>query len=336
MKNYPEDEKTAVRYLLGELADEERDRFEERLFEDEAFSVFLDDTENDLIDEYLRGELGFETKRRFETVYLSNESRRGKVEAAKVLHYKLFPEQPKAAASTINENSFWRSLPGFFRLPNPALAGGLATILLMILIAGIWLLNDRRSTAPDRAGADNSGQPTPGPEANFEIDNPSPPEEANKPSGTNAPNGVTNGEKPETPQRPKNAAPPPAGKRPEPAEKPAVVRQPPRVLAFSLLPPLRSSQNPVLKIPSSAQTVRLRLFDNFGQKYENFTVELSDGTGNAVWSRKVKAARSAESITVEIPNSVFKDGNHEISVRGVTGEGSVEEISFYNFAVRRK
>lgn len=99
MERVSENKKQAVGYLLGDLPDAERDRFEERLFLDEDLSLSLDAAENDLVDEYLRGELSGEQVVKFERNFTLAESRPEKLQIASVLQTKVFNEKPAAFAA---------------------------------------------------------------------------------------------------------------------------------------------------------------------------------------------------------------------------------------------
>ena len=104
------------------------------------------------------------------------------------------------------------------------------------------------------------------------------------------------------------------------------------------MPPIRSGEKPVLKIPPKTQTVRLRLFDNFGDRYAKYLIQLNDENGNEIWNQEVKAGKKLpqKSITVNISGDKLKVGSYEIAVSGITADGSVEEINFYSFAVEAK
>lgn len=351
MKEKLENKKKAIRYLYGELAAAERDGFEERLFADEGFSLFLDDVENDLIDEYIRGELEFEKKRKFESKYLTSDSRYERVALARTLQNELFKEETVVSA-TENPNN-WKSITGFFRVPNLALAGGFAVILLLILLGGFWILN-QSDKSENIAGADDSNQQentrltqkTPLPEITPESEDLSTDEkQLNINNSSENKNDSIDANTRQTPE-PKNTdsnkiekkpIQKPVREKPKTDEKPKTIQPPPRVFAFSLMPPLRSSETPVLKIPPSAETVRLRLFDNFGRVYEKFLIELNGSSGDTIWSRQITASkkRPQRLIVVSIPNKQFKSGNYEIAVSGITKKGSVEEINFYNFVVKK-
>jgi anti-sigma factor RsiW len=68
-----------VRYLLGRLSGEERDRLEARLFTEEGLHVSLRATADDLIAAYLRGELVPEDRLRFESHFLASPRGRARV-----------------------------------------------------------------------------------------------------------------------------------------------------------------------------------------------------------------------------------------------------------------
>lgn len=327
-----ENREKAIQYLFGELGESERDALEERIFSDEDYSLFLNSTENDLVDEYTQGEMNFALRERFTKKYLNSESRREKVRLAAILQKEVFAEKEAVAPIAVESKpTVWDSLKGFFQIPNLAWVGGLAAILLGILVIGLLFLQQNDKTQ-DYAKDDNSNQqiqlPTPqisplvSPTA---ISNATPPENSNRIINANKPENKET-KKPETKPTPAVT----------PTEKQATAPPPePRIFAATLLPPLRSSENAVLKIPAASSAVQLQLLDNFGQKHEKFIVELNDSSGNQVWKQEI-AAKSAKAITVKIPNSAFKAGKYEIAVSGKKADGSVEEISFYNFTVQRK
>jgi hypothetical protein len=88
------EKETAVRYLLGELAEEERDRFEKRFFQDDACFELLQAVEEELLDKYALNELPEAERARFEAGYVNSPRRRQKVELARaVAHYFLHAEE---------------------------------------------------------------------------------------------------------------------------------------------------------------------------------------------------------------------------------------------------
>src|SRR5512145_3060134 len=79
------DEELVVRYLLGQLPEEEQSLLEERAFSDQACIQNILAVERDLIDEYVRGELSGEERRQFEKLFQASSERRRKVEFARAL-----------------------------------------------------------------------------------------------------------------------------------------------------------------------------------------------------------------------------------------------------------
>lgn len=80
------DEPMIRRYLLGELVDEEQQSVERRLLIDDQCFVELERVEEELIDQYARGELSSADRRRFEDHFLTTPGRRESVEFAKAFY----------------------------------------------------------------------------------------------------------------------------------------------------------------------------------------------------------------------------------------------------------
>ena len=80
---------TTMRYLLGTLSDEERDRFEEMYFSDNAAFEEVEIAEGELVDRYVRGELSKSDQARFEAVVAGSRRLADRVEFARVWKDKL-------------------------------------------------------------------------------------------------------------------------------------------------------------------------------------------------------------------------------------------------------
>src|SRR2546421_5092925 len=85
MKEKAFSEALFVRYLLGDLPEEEQVEIEDRAFQDRKYLEGLLAVENDLIDEYVRGELSDSERRKFEGRFLASAEGRRKVEFARAL-----------------------------------------------------------------------------------------------------------------------------------------------------------------------------------------------------------------------------------------------------------
>lgn len=79
------DEMLIRRYLLGNVTEEQQRRIEERLLTDDRYYSRFDKIEEDLIDDYVRGQLESDDALRFEQHFMSAPGRRESVEFAKAL-----------------------------------------------------------------------------------------------------------------------------------------------------------------------------------------------------------------------------------------------------------
>jgi hypothetical protein len=98
-----------IRYLLGELSEQETTQFEEKYFSDDGVFEELRFVETELVDAYVRGELSESEKQQFEGRYLNGPERKEKVESARrllaVLAHIPRPE-PVASKGRVG----WRSM----------------------------------------------------------------------------------------------------------------------------------------------------------------------------------------------------------------------------------
>lgn len=79
MTPHPDEEKRIKSYLLGELAQDATQQLEERLLRDDDFIEHVRLIEDELVEDYERGDLSPHERERFETFFLSTPKRRRKV-----------------------------------------------------------------------------------------------------------------------------------------------------------------------------------------------------------------------------------------------------------------
>ena len=119
-------------YLLGRLAPESRESVERRLFSDDrVFWEHLALVEEELIDQYARGEFDGEDSARFERDFLCTDERRAKLELARAL--KAYVERKQES-----RRRAWDWLRGPVATPAWALAA--AATLVLALPAVVWQL----------------------------------------------------------------------------------------------------------------------------------------------------------------------------------------------------
>jgi hypothetical protein len=74
-----------VRYLLGDLTEQEQGEIEERAFRDQHYLLEIEAVECDLIDDYVRGALSEYQRRQFEERFFASADRRRKLKFARAL-----------------------------------------------------------------------------------------------------------------------------------------------------------------------------------------------------------------------------------------------------------
>lgn len=136
----PRQDNPLRRYLLGESTAEERTSVEQRLMRDQPYLDEMARAEDDLIDEYARGELEPAEKEKFESLFLNIPERREKIAFSQALHRAA---RPQAAAPPERTRS--SSGPGIFT----ALLA--AAVVLLAFTSGFfyWRLAQTRGQLAD-------------------------------------------------------------------------------------------------------------------------------------------------------------------------------------------
>lgn len=106
-----------------------------------------------------------------------------------------------------------------------------------------------------------------------------------------------------------------------------VKKESPKVFAFTLLPPVRSGDRPVLAVPKSAETVRLTIVHDNEKEFARYQADVYDQNGDLIWSQEmpVNSARLSNPITISIRNSTLKTGAYELKVSGISDGIQMEE-----------
>jgi CHAT domain-containing protein len=141
MNEILKNENSVREYLLGRIADENLlADYEELLFLDEEFCSLAEIVEDDLINDYVRGNLNEKDRADFEKTLENNKDRR-----AKVLLTKAVKEKAQSLKSVREEPkpSFFESIRAFFQNP---LNIGIFTVLLVGMFALAWFVLSRQTT----------------------------------------------------------------------------------------------------------------------------------------------------------------------------------------------
>jgi hypothetical protein len=131
-------EESLVRYLLGQLGEEEQSRVEEKYFADKEWFEQLEVVESDLIDSYVCQRLSGKDLQAFENCFLQSPERRQRVAFAQALQ-QFVEKQPQSKANQKIANggqSFW-SFAGLRRLTWLP-----ASVAFLLLLGCFWLAFD--------------------------------------------------------------------------------------------------------------------------------------------------------------------------------------------------
>jgi hypothetical protein len=133
--NFESDE-TLRRYLLGQLAEEGRERIEEQVMTNPGFEQRLHELEDELVDDYAAGALDPAAKQGFERLFLADPSRKRQVDFARALRQYVDAASTGRAkpvsASAIRIFNFW-----------PARALAAACLLMAIAGGGLFFRMNR-------------------------------------------------------------------------------------------------------------------------------------------------------------------------------------------------
>jgi hypothetical protein len=334
MNNGKYDNQNIKDYLLGSLPEAETEYFDELSFTDDDFADALKAAENDLIDAYIHKELAGETLEKFESHYLASPLRREKVDFAGNL--QIFAA--RAVAENNVESKPEKNSDGlFFALKNlitgnRALPLGFAGALIVLILAGLWFINNRRVPTENETAVQNTPasavneretkqieeRKSVNSESNKEIaaivnqNNAAPPQNSNKEnvSGNGAAAINRNAQTPKPP--------------------PGI-----SIASFVLAPPLRSSGSQIPSFSISQETVsvavRLQLE---ADDYPAYRVALSDESGGKnLWlSGRLRAQGKGEnkSLNVQFPAKLLKPQIYSLVVSGVK-DGEAEILTNYTF-----
>jgi hypothetical protein len=144
MRTQRVDELLLVKYLLGNLTEEEQVRMEDRAFADRDYMGALNAVEADLIDAYVGGELAHADRCAFERRFLTSPQRRSKVEFARALA-RATAEAPPLTSRAPKPTTTWLAWLYPIRTWNPALrfAGSLGAVICVA--GGSWLVIENAS-----------------------------------------------------------------------------------------------------------------------------------------------------------------------------------------------
>ena len=318
-------ENLIARYLLGELSEEQQIEIEDRAFADQKYLASITAVENDLIDEYVRGELSPDARQRFESRFLASAERRKRVEFAKALR-TIVSESPVPDKRSIQPTkTSWReSLYAFINGLNPAARLAFVATAILVVAVAAWLFvqtlrlrNQVMSLQAEKQSGQNLQQA---------LD-----AERKRNEELNAQLNQEKQQREQTDESLRQLTETPEAKNPAP---------PPVIASLTLLPGLSrgGGDKPNLDLSNDARLVRLNIGIDPEEQYKTFAVELRTLAGRQVWNRENLAARTrrgTRDVGLTLPATVLKSGEYELRLRGLTDGGGAEDVGFYYFTVSK-
>jgi anti-sigma factor RsiW len=107
-----------VRYLLGEMSQDEQSRVEESYFADDQLFEELIAVESELIIGYAQGRFSSERRKQLESHFLCSPARRHRVEIISALTKHLRSIEPQPLIDSASKERWWRKFVSFVRAGN--------------------------------------------------------------------------------------------------------------------------------------------------------------------------------------------------------------------------
>lgn len=141
-----------VSYLLGQMSEEESERFEDECFEQRSWPSQIALVEEELIDAYLHDEMPAEQRGLFEQNYLTTEARQERVKVAAALLRQVCERAVVEPPVVVQGEVTWAErVKAFWGRHAWGLRAASAVAVLVVVIGGAWLYFSR--VRPPRAVA---------------------------------------------------------------------------------------------------------------------------------------------------------------------------------------
>ena len=294
-----------VRFLLGNLTEEEQAQVEDRALADTGYLAAVEAAEADLIDAYVRGELSPRDRHSFELRFLTSPQRRNKVAFARALA-TVAGESRVCDAPAATRQFF----TGLFGRWVPVLQFGAAMATLICIAGAAWLIFENAALRSRVAATDAARLGLEAREQNLrrQLDE----EQALARSVI-----------------------------PESKEPPARdMSRAPVVASLVLLPGLSRAQTSVarLLLSPSAQMARIEIQLEARDSYPRFRAELRTRSGEEVLVRSNLARRrtgGAYFVVLDVPASAISPGPYELALKGAAADQALQDVGYYYFTVQR-
>jgi hypothetical protein len=321
MREEVDNEKLLVRYLLGDLPEEQRLQVETLFLGEDQYYERLLALEDELFYDYAQGKLSPGKREQFEARFLASERNSKRAMLASALVHKMSEAAPAETAEpglAVRERQFrWQSLKSHFRVQSTAVRFSMAALAIM-LIASIWLVvgtvrlqNEFNRFREERRAQENRLQQQAQEERarademslrlKREIDE----------------NAMLKAQ---------------AGQR----------QRLPSVISHVIAPSIVRDQAAGMKrlqIPPGVTLLQLQLNLKAEVEYKSYQVILLTVDGAERWSQGMLRAQRTDSgraISVKLPSRLLAEGDYELRVKGYAADGTlIETRDYYYFSIVR-
>lgn len=297
-----------VRYLLGELPQQEQTALENLLFtSDEAFER-MSESENRLVDDYVRGRLTSSSRTRFEEHYLASPLHRRRVTIARDLLASADQSRESEKRPLLDRLRAWSEVSYGWRLT-------IAAALLMLCAGAIWLLIEQSRLRTQVASIQKENATHEGREQEL----------ARRVAEQQTERGRLEAELGNL----RNQQPQPPGQK-TPVPPPSLT-----VFSFTLSPvSVRGTAGQTIELGSEADQVQLRMAVPLGD-LKSFAVAIHTAERQPVWSQPKIKPRAGQ-VIVNVPADRLPFNDYILTLTGVDIAGHTLEINRYSFRVVRE
>jgi hypothetical protein len=323
MKEEADNEKLLIRYLLGDLPEEQKLQVEGMYLRDDQHYERLLAIEDELFYDYAQGKLSPGERKQFEERFLASRRNSKRAMLASALIRKMSEVGPAETAEpglAVRERRFrWQSLKPHLRVQSGAVRFSMAALAIM-LFASIWLIirtvrlqnefnrfREERKVQEDRLQQQTQQERARADELSLRLKR-----EVDEFAMLKAQSG----------QR---------------------LQKLPYMISLELEPSFVRGQAAYMKklqIPPGIRQIKLQLNLKSAVEYKSYQVIMLTVDGAEKWSQgMVRAQRrgSDQEISLKLPSRLLAEGDYELRVKGYTVNGTLEETGdYYYFGILRK
>lgn len=307
-------EQLLIRYLLGQMSEDERDHLDEQFFGDKDFVQQLQLVEDELIESYIGKELSPTDHKRFEDFFLRSDDRRRRVAFARHLHLAISRSSVSTKQTAHPLRFSWRD---WFHLPSRWAIIPLTASLLLAALS-LWLMwqINRANHELEAMRVTLSAQQKNAEELEQQLS-----AERHRSGELAEQIAQQSDSNPTTNQK----------------------TQPPKLssmVAFVLHLGISRSEGNSRKLVIAPDAKQARLYLKFKTgDYKNYRITLETAEGRQVLNRaSLKAQRQSDgkTVVVTLPAEALGEADYILTLNGITSTGDAEPVGEYFFQVLRR